>query len=154
MPTSNELCSLVAQPGVNHALPFFLPDESRSERVRCELVVHPALGWAIATEIEAPDSAVLVRSLVNLATQVCLDYGIDPCQLVLFIRYAFTPAYENLYAVRFGAGGRDLFNGVRFCDPRRELLNLEQLTLLEQSLLSGQGSLLHWRALAQPALSR
>ena len=136
--------------GVTHALPFHLYDDVKRQPARCELVVHPGQGWAVATEL--PDSTPgLAVCQVTLATKICQEYGIDPQDLTLFTRYAYAGSYENVYAVRFVSGERDLFDGIRFLGPRRDLLNPEDVAALVQQLTAGEAPAPGWRALPHAA---
>lgn len=136
--------------GVTHALPFHLYDDVKQQPTRCELVVHPAQGWAVATELEN-GTAGLSQCPVTLAAKVCQQFNIDPQALTLFTRYAYTGNYENVYVVRFVSGERDLFDGVRFLGPRRDMLRPEEVDALVQQLSSGQAPAPAWRALTPAA---
>lgn len=142
--------SLSTLAGVTHALPFHLYDDVKREPTRCELVVHPAQGWAVATELEGTTTG-LIQCQVTLATKICQEYGIDPLALTLLTRYAYTGNYENVYVVRFVSGERDLFDGIRFLGPRRDMLNPEDVTELVEQLSNGQAPAQQWRALAAKA---
>ena len=61
--------------GVTHALPFHLYDDVKQQPTRCELVVHPAQGWAVATELEN-GTAGLSQCPVTLAAKVCQQFNI------------------------------------------------------------------------------
>ena len=146
-----EMNALHTLAGVTHALPFHLYDDVKRQPSRCELVVHPAQGWAVATELSDSGGPGLASCQLTLATKVCQEYGIDPEALTLFTRYAYTGSYENVYAVRFVSGERDLFDGIRFLGPRRDMLNPEDVTALVQQLTEGQAPAPNWRALSHPA---
>lgn len=137
--------------GVKHALPFDLFDDTRHQPTRCELVVHPAQGWAVATELPDSGTAGLALCQVTLATKLCQEYEIDPRALTLFTRYAYSAAHESVYAVRFVSGDRDLFDGVRFLGPRRDMLNPEDVAALVQQLTEGRAPAPVWRALPKAA---
>lgn len=137
---------------VTHVLPFHLYDDVKRQPTRCELVVQPAQGWAVATELpqtlQQPALIGLVQCHVTLAAKVCQEYNIEPSSLTLFTRYAYSDNYENVYAVHFGHGERDLFDGIRFLEPRRVMLNQEDVGALVVQLRSGQAPPPAWRALA------
>ncbi len=138
--------SLHTLAGVTHALPFHLYDDVKRQPTRCELVVHPGQGWAVATEMAG--GAGLAQCHLTLATLICQQYPIAPAALTLFTRYAYTTAHESIYAVRFGVGERDLFDDIRFVGPRREALNSEDVAALQQALTTGQAPAPGWRALS------
>ena len=146
-----EMNALHTLAGVTHALPFHLYDDVKRQPTRCELVVHPAQGWAVATELPDSGTAGLALCQVTLATKICQEYGIDPTALTLFTRYAYTGNYENVYAVRFVSAERDLFDGIRFLGARRDMLNPEEVTELVQQLTGGENPAPVWRALPQAA---
>lgn len=146
-----DLNALHTLPDVIHVLPFHLYDDVTRQPARCELVVHPAHGWAVATEPEQGAVGSLLQCPVTLAAKVCQQYGIAPGALSLFTRYAYSSNYENVYAVRFGHGERDLFNDVRFLAPRRDMLSPEDVAALVQALQQGQVPAPTWRALATTA---
>ncbi|MFC6225833.1 hypothetical protein ACFP2F_21490 [Hymenobacter artigasi] len=142
--------SLSTLAGVTHVLPFHLYDDVKQQPTRCELVVHPAQGWAVATELDN-GTAGLIQCQVTLATKICQEYHIDPQALTLFTHYAYTGNYENVYVVRFVSGTRDLFDGIRFLGPRRYMLTPEDVTVLVQLLNNGQAPASEWRALPHAA---
>ncbi|UPL51274.1 hypothetical protein [Hymenobacter sublimis] len=146
-----DLDALYTLPDVIHALPFYLYDDVKRQPARCELVVHPAHGWTVATELEQGAVGSLMQCPVTLAAKVCQQYGIAPGALSLFTRYAYSSNYENVYAVRFGHGERDLFNDVSFLAPRRDMLSPEDVAALVQALQQGKAPAPNWRALATPA---
>ena len=137
---------------VTHVLPFHLYDDVKRQPTRCELVVHPAQGWAVASELpqtlQQPALIGLVQCHITLAAKICQEYNIEPSALTLFTRYAYSDNFENVYAVHFGHGERDLFDGVRFVEPRRGMLNQEDAAALAVQLRSGQAPAPVWRALA------
>ena len=137
--------------GVTHALPFHLYDDVKRPPTRCELIVNPAQGWAVATEIPDTGTPGLAFCQVTLATKICQEYAIDPTGLTLFTRYAYAGSYENVYVVRFVSGERDLFDGIRFLGPRRDMLNPEDVTALVEQLTNGQAPALVWRAIPPSA---
>lgn len=143
--------SLVTLAGVTHALPFHLYDDVKQAPTRCEVVVHPEQGWAVATELAEGGAAGLAQCPLTLAAKICQEYSIDPQALALFTRYAYTGNYENVYAVRFVSGERDLFDGIRFLGPRRDMLSPEEVDMLVQQLSSGQAPAPEWRALPHAA---
>jgi hypothetical protein len=142
--------SLSTLAGVTHALPFHLYDDVKQQPTRCELVVHPAQGWAVATELEGNPTG-LIQCQATLATKICQEYGIDPQALTLLTRYAYTGNYENVYVVRFVSGERDLFDAIRFLGPRRDMLKPEDVDALVQQLSNGEAPAQQWHALSHPA---
>lgn len=136
--------------GVTHAMPFHLYDDVNQQPTRCELVVHPVQGWAVATELES-GTAGLVQCHMTLASKICQQYNIEPQALTLFTRYNYTGNYENVYVVRFVSGTRDLFDGVRFIGPYRNILCIEDIHTLVQQLSTGQNAAPQWRALLRAA---
>jgi hypothetical protein len=143
---------------VTHVLPFHLYDDVKRQPTRCELVVHPGQGWAVASELpqtlQQPALIGLVQCHITLAAKICQEYNIEPGLLTLFTRYAYSDNYENVYAVRFGHGERDLFDGIRFVEPRRDMLNQEDVTALVEQLSSGQAPAQGWRALTPAPASK
>lgn len=146
-----DMNALHTLPEVLHALPFHFYDDVKRQPARCELVVHPSHGWAVATELEKGVVGSLVQCHASLAAKICQEYEIAPGALTLFTRYAYSSNYENVYAVRFGHGERDLFNDVRFLAPRRDLLSPEDIADLVQTLQRGEAPAPGWRALATVA---
>lgn len=142
--------SLAALPGVLHACPFHLYDDDKRQPVTCDLIVQPAQGWAVATEL-ADGGPGLILCPLTLATAVCSKYTIGPEQLVLFVRYAYASDYESVYSLHFAAGGRDLFGGVRFAGATRHLVPVADLPTLMQDLSTGQAAV--WKAL-RPVAAR
>ncbi len=129
-------------PGVSQAEPFHFYDDEKRQPAQCSLLVHPGQGWAIATE--QPGGLGLAQCQLTLATKICQQYGIQPEALMLFTRYAHED--QNMYAVRFQAGERDLFEDVRFLGARREWLHPEEVTTLVEALAAGQAPAPAWRA--------
>lgn len=74
-------------PGVYQVQPFHFFDPHH-QPTRCELVVQPAQGWAVATELPDAKGAGLMYSLTTLAAKICQEYEVAPAQLSLFVRYA------------------------------------------------------------------
>lgn len=128
--------------------PFHFFDAS-SKPTRCNLVVHPARKWAIATELTEGGYTGLAQCSITLATKICQEYDIEPEALILFTRYAYAPNYSSLYVVRFGHGSRDFFEGVHFVAPHRDALTEDEAAQLVQELTNGQAPPASWRALAQ-----
>jgi len=131
--------SLAALPGVVHANPFHLYDDDKRQPVKCDLVVHPGQGWAVATEL-ADGGPGLVLCSLTLATSICSQYNIEPEKLALFVRYAYGTDYESIYSLHFAAGGRDLFDGVRFTGATRHLVPIVDVPALLDALSAGQGT--------------
>lgn len=146
LPTSPAMESIHLIAGVMHALPFHFFDPQH-QPTRCELAVHPQHGWAVATELPEVAPGLTACSL-TLATKLCQEFDIAPAALVLFTRYTYSSNYENIYVVRFGHGEKDLFDGVRFLAPHRDLLTPEQVASLVDELRAGQAPASTWRALA------
>lgn len=142
--------ALFGLPGVVHDLPFHLYDDDKRQPVKCDLVVQPAQGWAVATEL-ADGGPGLASCPLTLATAVCSKYDIEPERLVLLVRYAYGTNYESFYSLHFVAGGRDLFDGVRFVGPSRHLVPVADMPALMEALSTGQAAT--WKAL-RPAAAR
>ena len=136
--------------GVTHALPFHLYDDVKQQPTRCELVVYPAQGWAVATELDKGTTG-FIQCQVTLATKICQEFSIAPEALTLLTRYAYTGNYENVYVVRFVSGERDLFDRIRFLALRRDMLKPEDVDALVQQLSNGQAPAQQWRALSHTA---
>jgi hypothetical protein len=136
-------------PGVTHTSPFHLYDDEKRQPVKCDLLVHPAQGWAVATELADGGPGLLLCPL-TLATSICREYKIEPEKLVLFVRYAYGADYENIYALHFVEGGRDLFDTVRFTGASRQLVPLVDMPVLLEALRTGQAAT--WKP-ARPAAS-
>jgi hypothetical protein len=139
--------SLAALPGVVHANPFHLYDDDKRQPVKCDLVVQPAQGWAVATEL-ADGGPGLVLCPLTLAT--CNN--IEPEKLALFVRYAYDTSYESIYSLHFAASGRDLFDGVRFTEATRHLVPIVDVPALLNVLSTGQTAT--WRALRPVCAAR
>jgi len=137
-------------PDVRHEQPFHFFD-THHQPTLCELVVHPANGWAVATELPDAKGAGLMYSLTTLASKVCTEFEIEPAQFSLFARYAYADELKGLHLVQFGHSDRDLFEGIRFLAPTRRELLTDVVGVLLQQLTTGQALALEWRAV--PALS-
>jgi hypothetical protein len=138
---------------VRQAQPFHFFDPHH-QPTKCELVVCPAQGWAVATELPDAKGAGLMHSLTTLASKVCTEYNIAPAQLSLFARYAYSDEATGWYMVRFDHSDRDLFDGVRFLAPTRKEVPPDVAGVLLKELASGQAPALEWRAvpfLADPS---
>ena len=142
--------SLSTLTGIIHSLPFHFYDDDKQQPARCELVVHPAQGWAVATELES-ETTGLSQCQLTLAARICQQYNIEPQDLALFTRYAYTDTYENVYVLHFVSGERDLFDGIRFMGPCRERLTLADVDALVARLREGQAPAPQWRALTVTA---
>ena len=138
--------SLSTLAGVTHALPFHLYGDVKQLPTRCELVVHPVQGWPVATELNNGTTG-LIQCQVTLATKICQEFGIAPEAPTLLTRYACTGNYENVSVVRFVSGKRDLFDGIRFLRPRRDMLKPEDMDALVQQLTTGEAPEPGWRSL-------
>ncbi|MDF7815276.1 hypothetical protein [Hymenobacter sp. YC55] len=110
--------ALLQMPCVVHVPQFHLYDDEKRQPASCELMVAPALGWAIATEL-IDGGPGLARCHQTLAIKVCQQYPIEPGVLTLFTRYTDRKTYENLYVLHFASGGRDLFNDITFVGSTR-----------------------------------
>jgi hypothetical protein len=130
--------------GVTHTNPFHLYADEKRQPVKCDLVVQPAQGWAVATELSDGGPGLILCPL-TLAAAICRDYSIEPEKLVLVVRYAFGADYENLYLLHFATGERDLFDAVRFSGPARHLVPQLDVPALLEALSTGQVA--PWRAL-------
>ena len=128
--------------------PFYFFDSS-NQPTRCSLVVHPAQKWAIATELSATAYTGLAQCPITLAAKICQEYEIEPEGLILFTRSTYGTDYSLFYAVRFGHGHRDFFEGVHFVAPSRDKLTDDEAAELLQTLSSGQAPAPTWRALAK-----
>lgn len=124
-------------PGVVHVNPFHLYDDDKRQPVKCDLLVHPGQGWAVATEL-ADGGPGLVMCPLTLATAICTQYSIEPEKLLLFTRYAYAADYQSIYTLHFGAGGRDLFDGVRFAGATRQLVPELDVPALIEALSTDQ----------------
>lgn len=135
-------------PGVEQESTFRFTDAA-NKPAQCELLVSRSRKWAVATEQHyAGIAGPLAGSAPGLAAKVCEKYGIEPDELVLFTHYVYGSSYESWYVVRFAGGGRDLFEGIRFVGPSRELLTPEQAGELKAQLQDPTQLQLAWRAIA------
>lgn len=139
--------------GVVQANPFHIYDDAKRQPVKCDLVVNPSQGWAVATEL-ADGGPGLVLCPITLATAVCREYHIEPESLTLFVRYAFAANYESIYVLRFAAGGRDLFDGVRFEGANRQMVPTVDVPELMEALRAGQAPAATGRALRPVSAAR
>lgn len=122
-------------PGVQFAqsLPFA---GVHSQRAQCDLVVHPAQGWAIATEPPEAGGTAFNECAENLAAKICADFDIAPTALVLIANYDYAGRdYYLLY--HFVHGDHDIFGGITFIGGHREPLDPAQIFQLEQHLVAG-----------------
>jgi len=144
--------TLQQQPGFVHVPIFHFYDDEKRQPARCELLVAPALNWAVATELSNGGPG-LVGCHLTLAVKVCQTYPIEPSRLSLFTRYTDHITYQNWYCLHFAAGGRDLFEGVLFSGvSRRRIADLD-VPLLVQALNGGEPLPPEWRAV-QPVVSK
>lgn len=139
--------SLLQLPGTVHVPIFHLYDDEKRQPARCELVVAPTQGWAVATQLNDQGGPALVVCHQTLAIKVCQLYPIEPERLVLFTRYADASTYQNLYSLHFISGGRDLFNEISFTGPSRKAVAELDAPFLLQALQSGEPLPPEWRAL-------
>lgn len=149
---SYSLDDLLQLPGVVHVPIFHFYDDEKRQPARCELLVAPALNWAVATEL--PDGGPgLARCHLTLAVKVCQLYPMEPGRLTLFTRYTDRQTYQNLYSLHFATGGRDLFDGVAFGGvSRRPVADLDAPFLLA-ALQAGEPLPVEWRAV-QPVVAK
>ena len=124
-------------PNVRQVQPFHFYD-AQQKPTKCDLLVNPAQGWAIATDRPDAGGAGLMQSFAPLAAKICQEYQIDPAQLTLLVRYAYDNDFSSLYVVYFAHGERDLFDGVRFLTPKRQELPPAAAAELLEQLHSGQ----------------
>lgn len=129
--------------------PFHFSDP-HNQPARCNLVVSPAQGWAIATELSASGGTGLIHCHISLAARICQEYDIQPEALALFTRYTYAETHADMYVVRFGHGSRDFFEGVHFVAPSREQLTEDEAAHLVQVLAGGRAPSPVWRAIGQP----
>ena len=141
--------NLLSIPGVQQVEPLHFFD-AQAQPIRCDLLVHPAQGWAIATELPQTGRAGLSQCPQTLAAKICGEYGIAPAGLVLLVRYAY-PDVDSYFLVRFVQGGTDLFNGFTFIGASREPLDPEQVAELFTQLTAGAGPSATFRAVQPPA---
>jgi hypothetical protein len=140
-------------PGVTHANPFHLYDDEKRRPVKCDLVVNPAEAWAVATELTDAGPGLVLCPL-TLATAVCTKYDIAPERLMLFVRYAYAADYESIYSLHFVAGGRDLFDGVRFVGATRQLVPQVDVPALLEALSTSQAPAVSMRAIRPVSVPR
>ena len=137
--------ALLQVPGVVHVPIFHFYDDEKRQPARCELLVAPDLGWAVATEL-ADGGPGLVKCHLTLAVRVCQHYPIEPSLLTLFTRYTDQSTYQNLYSLHFATGGRDLFEGVAFGGVSRRAVADADTPFLIQALQSREPLPVEWRA--------
>ena len=143
--------ALLQLPGVDHVPVFHIYDDEKRQPARCELMVAPALGWAVATQLYDGGPGLVVCHQ-TLAVKVCQLYPIAPERLVLFTRYADPErTYQNLYSLHFASGGRDLFNEISFVGPTRRPVAELDTPFLMQALQAGEPLPAEWRALQRVA---
>ncbi|QKG59149.1 hypothetical protein GKZ68_20940 (plasmid) [Hymenobacter sp. BRD128] len=140
-----------AIPGVVHANPFHIYDDEKRRPVKCDLVVQPGQAWAVATEL-ANEGPGLVLCPLTLASAICTQYSIEPEKLVLLVRYDYAADYESIYSLHFVAGGRDLFDGVRFAGATRNVVSPVDVPGLMEALRTGTTG--PWRALRPGSAAR
>lgn len=128
--------TLLSLPSILEKKPFHFFD-AQAQPTRCDLIVSPAQGWAIATELPQTGRAGLNQCPQTLAAKICGEYGIAPGMLILLIRYAY-PDADSYFVVRFVQGGADLFDGLTFIGPSREPLDPDQVAELFQQLTAGE----------------
>jgi hypothetical protein len=138
-------------PGALHVPIFHIYDEKR-QPARCELLVAPDLGWAVATQLNEGGPGLVICHQ-TLAIKVCQLYPIEPERLVLFTRYTDLRTYQNVYSLHFASGGRDLFNEISFVGPTRRAVAELDTPFLLQALQSGEPLPPEWRAL-QPVAAK
>jgi hypothetical protein len=143
------MLTLSELPDVRQVQPFHFYD-AQHKPTKCDLLVNPAQGWAIATDRPDAGGAGLMQSFATLAAKICQDYQVEPGQLMLLVRYAYDNDFSSLYVVHFAHGERDLFEGVRFLTPRRQELPPEAAAELLEQLQSGHGPSSTLRATTQP----
>ncbi|OGX84108.1 hypothetical protein BEN47_16660 [Hymenobacter lapidarius] len=139
-------------PGTQQVRPFHFFD-AQHQPTRCDLVVHPAHGWAIATELPQSGHAGINQCPHTLAAKICGEYDVDPAALVLLVRYAY-PAADSYFVVRFIQGDRDLFDGFTFLGPSREPLDPDQVAELLAQLTAGEEPRATFRAVQMLVLSQ
>ncbi|MCC2548480.1 hypothetical protein LJY25_18680 [Hymenobacter sp. BT175] len=142
--------TLLSIPGLQQAHPFHFFD-IRAQPTRCDLVVHPAHGWAIATELPAAGRSGILDCAENLAAKICDEYGIAPNELVLVVRYVY-PKTDSYFLYRFVHGARDLFGGFTFIGAHREPLDPEYAGQLLERFLLGEKPGPEMRAIQNPVL--
>ena len=113
---------------------FFNTDH---QPTRCDLLVHPAQGWAIATELHPAGQPGLVHCALTLASKICQEFRIDPAVLALLSRHEYN-SFASYNVLHFVHGGPDLFLGISFLGPLRNPLPMEQAEQLFQQLSAGQ----------------
>lgn len=128
--------TLLSLPGIQERKPFYLFD-AQSQPTKCDLVVSPEQGWAIATELPQAGRTSLSQCPQTLAAKICSEYGNAPALLILLVRYAY-PDADSYFLVRFVQGGADLFDGFTFIGPSREPLDPKQVEELFDQLRAGQ----------------
>ncbi|QNE42302.1 hypothetical protein F1C16_22010 (plasmid) [Hymenobacter sp. NBH84] len=122
-------------PGVQMA-PSFNFTGVRAQLAQCDLVVHPAQGWAIATEPPEARVTGFNECAENLAAKICIEYDIAPTALVLVAHYVYA-GNEYYFLYHFVHGDHDIFGGITFIGAHRKLLDAGQVAQLLQHLLAG-----------------
>jgi len=143
--------NLLNLPGTRHVRPLHFFD-AQAQPTRCDLLVHPAQGWAVATELPQNGRAGINQCPQSLAAKFCGEYGIALEALVLLARYAY-PDEDSYFLVRFVHGSADLFDGFTFAGPSREPLDPNQVEELFTQLTAGQEPQPQLRAI-HPTTSR
>lgn len=143
--------TLLQIPGIQNIEPFHFFD-TEHKPTQCNLLVHPAQGWAIATELHKAGQTTIQFCALTLASKVCQDFNIDPTALALFSRYDYG-GIANYYVLHFVHGGPDLFFGISFLGPMRDVLPQEQAEELFQQLVAGQRPGPELRALRKPVIN-
>ena len=142
--------NLLSIPGSQRAEPFYFFNDL-AQPARCEVLVHPANGWAIVTDLPLFFwDRIGLRSL-DLAAMLCDQYGIAPTALVLLARYA-SPHADSYCLLRFVHGDRDIFGGFTFIGPMREPLDPKQVAELLARLNAGGPPQRSLRAIKNPLL--
>ncbi|GAA4509557.1 hypothetical protein GCM10023172_43220 [Hymenobacter ginsengisoli] len=98
--------------------------------------MHPAQGWAIATEPPKAGCRGFHEGAENLAAKICLDYDIAPAALVLLAHYVYA-GKDCYFLYRFVHGDHDLFGGITFIGGYRKPLDPAQVARLRQQLMAG-----------------
>lgn len=143
--------TLLQIPGIQQIQPFHFLD-SNHQPTKCNLLVHPAQGWAIATELHLAGQTPIQYCALTLASKVCQEFSIDPTALALFSRYDYGEV-ASYYVLHFVHGGPDLFFGISFLGPLRDVLPQEQAEQLFQQLAAGQQPAPELRALRKPIIN-
>ncbi|GAC1605506.1 MAG: hypothetical protein NVS3B25_34830 [Hymenobacter sp.] len=122
-------------PGV-HLVPSFHFTGILAQPAQCDLAVHPAQGWAIATESPEARGNGFNECAENLAAKICADFDIAPTALVLIAHYVYA-GRDNYFLYRFVHGDHDIFGGITFIGAHRKRLHAAQVAQLLQHLEAG-----------------